>query len=98
MQGEYPITKVKRRMKSAHYELIWEIPYKMSELVYLTATVYGEVKGVYYRAFTSQLAKSLGLRGYIRNLPQMNALEVNVEGPKDKIEELIRQLEVGPPE
>lgn len=70
----------------------------MAELAYLTATVYGHVKGVYYRAFTSQLAKALGLRGYVRNLSQMNAVEINVEGPKDKIEELVRQLEVGPPE
>jgi acylphosphatase len=70
----------------------------MAELAFLTATVYGHVKGVYYRAFTSQLAKSLGLRGFVRNLPQMNVVEINVEGPKDKIEELVRQLEVGPPE
>ena len=70
----------------------------MPELAYLTATVYGHVKGVYYRAFTSRLAKSLGLRGYVRNLPQMNAVEVNAEGPKEKLEELVRQLEVGPPE
>ena len=70
----------------------------MPELAYLTATVYGHVKGVYYRAFTSRLAKSLGLRGYVRNLPQMNAVEINAEGPKEKLEELIRQLEVGPPE
>ena len=70
----------------------------MSELAYLEATVYGHVKGVYYRVFTSQLAKSLGLRGYVRNLPQMNAVEICVEGPKEKLEELVRHLEVGPPE
>ena len=70
----------------------------MSELAYLTATVYGHVKGVYYRAFTSQHAKSLGLRGYVHNLPQKNAVEVNAEGPREKLEELIRQLEIGPPE
>jgi acylphosphatase len=70
----------------------------MSELAYLAVTVYGHVKGVYYRAFTSRLAKSLGLRGYVRNLPQMNAVEINAEGPKEKLEELVRQLEAGPPE
>lgn len=70
----------------------------MSELAYLTATVYGHVKGVYYRAFTSRVAKSLGLRGYVRNMPQMSAVEIHVEGNKEKLEELIRQLEVGPPE
>ena len=70
----------------------------MSELAYLEIKVYGHVKGVYYRAFTSRLAKSLGLRGYVRNLPVLSAVEVNAEGPKEKLEELVRQLEVGPPE
>jgi acylphosphatase len=70
----------------------------MPELAFLTATIYGHVKGVYYRAFTSQLAKSLNLRGYVRNMPEMNAVQLNVEGPKDRLEELLRHLEVGPPE
>jgi len=70
----------------------------MPELAYLTATVHGHVKGVYYRAFTSQRAKSLGLRGYVRNMPNMNAVQIHAEGPKEKLEELVSQLEVGPPE
>jgi acylphosphatase len=70
----------------------------MSELAYIEVKVYGHVKGVYYRVFTSRLAKTLGLRGYVRNLPQMSAVEINAEGPKEKLEELVRQLEVGPPE
>ena len=70
----------------------------MPELAYLTATVHGHVKGVYYRAFTSRLAKSLGLRGYVRNLPQESAVQIHAEGPKDKLEALVSQLEVGPPE
>lgn len=70
----------------------------MAELAYLTATVYGHVQGVYYRAFTSHIAKSLGLRGYVRNLPRMNAVEIHAEGEREKLEELIRQLEIGPPE
>jgi len=70
----------------------------MPELAYLTATVYGHVKGVYYSAFTSQLAKSLGLRGYARNMPEKSAVQIHAEGPKDKLEELLRHLEVGPPE
>ncbi|HEX7364016.1 MAG TPA: acylphosphatase [Dehalococcoidia bacterium] len=70
----------------------------MPELAYVTATVYGHVKGVYYRAFTSQLAKSLNLRGYVRNMPEVGAVQIHVEGPKEKLEELLRHLEVGPPE
>ena len=69
----------------------------MSELAYIEATVYGHVKGVYYRAFTSQLAKSLGLRGYVRNSPQMNAVEITVEGPKEKLENLVTWAKSGPP-
>ena len=70
----------------------------MPELAYLTATIYGHVKGVYYRAFTSQLAKSLSLRGYVRNMPELSAVQIHVEGPKEKLEELLRHLEEGPPE
>lgn len=70
----------------------------MPELAYLTAIVYGHVQGVYYRAFTSRVAKSLGLRGYVRNLSKENAVEIHAEGDKEKLEELLRQLEIGPPE
>ncbi len=70
----------------------------MSSLACVTATVYGKVQGVYYRAFTSRIAKSLGVRGYARNLPRLDAVEVIAEGEKEKLEELVKQLEVGPPE
>ena len=70
----------------------------MPELAHVSATIHGEVQGVFYRAFTARVAKSLGLRGYARNLPQAHAVEVHAEGDKEKLEELVRQLEVGPPE
>ena len=70
----------------------------MPELAYLSATIYGQVQGVFYRVFTSRVAKSLGLRGYVRNLPRSRAVEVHAEGDKEKLEELIIQLEEGPPE
>ena len=70
----------------------------MSALVCVTATVYGKVQGVYYRAFTSRIAKSLSIRGYARNLPRLDAVEIVAEGEKEKLEELVKQIEVGPPE
>ena len=71
----------------------------MSDLSHVSATVTGHVQGVFYRAFTSRIAKSLGLRGYVRNLSaQMHGVEVVAEGEKSKLEELVRQLEGGPPE
>ena len=70
----------------------------MSALACVTATAYGKVQGVYYRAFTSHIAKSLGVRGYARNLIRLNAVEIVAEGEREKLEELVKQLEVGPPE
>ena len=70
----------------------------MPDLVYMSAMIYGEVQGVFYRAYTTRIAKSLGLRGYVRNLPKSNAVEIHVEGDREKIEGLIEQLKLGPPE
>jgi acylphosphatase len=70
----------------------------MNELACATVTIYGKVQGVFFRAFTSRAAKSLGLRGYTRNVPRSNAVEICAEGEKQKLKELISQLEIGPPE
>ena len=70
----------------------------MSESAQAVITVSGHVQGVFYRAFTSRIAKTQGLRGYVRNVPRLNIVEVCVEGNKEKIEEFIEQLREGPPE
>ncbi len=57
--------------------------------------VYGIVQGVGYRFFTERHARRLGLKGYVRNMPD-GSVEVVVEGPKDKIETLIEYLKRGP--
>jgi acylphosphatase len=70
----------------------------MADLVHLKAVVHGRVQGVYYRAFTSRVAKSLGLKGYVKNIVGSRDVEIQAEGDKPKLEELLRQLEIGPPE
>ena len=70
----------------------------MAELVHLRAVVHGRVQGVYYRAFTSRVAKSLGIKGYVKNVIGTGGVEIEAEGDRAKLEELLRQLEVGPPE
>ena len=70
----------------------------MADLVHLKAVVHGQVQGVYYRAFTSRVAKSLGIRGYVKNIIGSGDVEIEAEGDKPKLEELLRQLEIGPPE
>jgi acylphosphatase len=58
--------------------------------------VCGGVQGVYYRAFTETAANELGLTGYCKNLSDGRVL-VEVEGDEKVINELIKQLWIGPP-
>ena len=68
-----------------------------AEMASFLAIIKGRVQGVFFRAFTSKVARSLGLKGYVRNLPLGDAVEVYAEGDKGKLEELIRYLKIGPP-
>ena len=68
----------------------------MTDLASVQAIVYGYVQGVFFRDFVSRRAKELGLTGYVRNLPG-GTVEVNAEGGRKQLEELIGYLKVGPP-
>ena len=68
----------------------------MNSKAALHAIVKGHVQGVYFRAFTEKEAVSLGLKGYVRNLPSGD-VEVLAEGEREKLEELVKQLKIGPP-
>ena len=69
----------------------------MADLALIKATVHGRVKGIGFRAFAREQATSLGLSGYVRNLPDENTVEIEAEGEKDRLEKLIAYLRVGPP-
>ena len=69
----------------------------MAALAAVQVIVYGRVQGVFFRAFASRQATELGLTGYVRNLPGSEAVEVNAEGERKQLEELIGYLKVGPP-
>lgn len=69
----------------------------MSELASMKATVSGRVQGVFFRAFVSEHANRLGLKGYVSNLPGGKAVEVVAEGNKSQIEKLIDYLKAGTP-
>lgn len=69
----------------------------MSDLASLQAIVDGHVQGVFFRAFASGQARDLGLTGYVRNLPG-GSVEVEAEGERSRLEELIGRLKAGPPE
>ena len=54
------------------------------------------VQGVGYRAFTIRVATQRGLVGGVRNTDD-GRVELEAEGPKDRILSLIEDLKVGPP-
>lgn len=57
--------------------------------------VSGMVQGVGFRWFVARHARSLGLSGYARNLPD-GRVEVVVNGPDQRLPELERLLLAGP--
>ncbi|NOS81815.1 MAG: acylphosphatase [Nitrospira sp.] len=58
--------------------------------------VTGKVQGVGYRAFAARIASQRGLRGGVRNIDD-GRVELEVEGPKARILDLIKELKIGPP-
>jgi acylphosphatase len=56
----------------------------------------GRVQGVYYRGFIEEMADSLGLKGWVRNLPDRR-VEAVFEGEREVIEKAIKRCHVGPP-
>jgi len=69
----------------------------MAEAAHLSATVYGRVQGVFLRYFVRNVAITLGLKGYVRNLAGGDAVEVEAEGDKQQLDKLVEQLKIGPP-
>jgi acylphosphatase len=62
----------------------------------LHAIVSGRVQGVYFRAETAQVARRLGLHGFVRNLAD-GTVEVRAAGPEAELEQLLAFLHQGPP-
>ncbi len=69
----------------------------MSNFVALRAVVHGRVQGVYFRAYVLEKAAGLGLTGVVRNLPSGREVEVQAEGEKEQLEQLLGFLKTGPP-
>ena len=55
----------------------------------------GRVQGVFYRAFTRNLASKLGLNGWVSNLYD-GRVEALFEGSRESIEQAIQECRKGP--
>ncbi len=58
--------------------------------------VSGRVQGVWYRAWTEQQARALGLDGWVRNRRD-GTVEAVLAGEAEVVESMIRALWEGPP-
>ena len=68
---------------------------KITQKARARVIVRGIVQGVNYRWFTQRRASELGLTGYVRNAPD-GSVHMLVEGEREKIEQLLDALRVGP--
>lgn len=59
-------------------------------------TVYGLVQGVGFRMFVERSASRLGLKGWVRNLPN-GSVEIDAQGPAGLVDELLNEVRAGPP-
>ena len=58
--------------------------------------VEGRVQGVGFRTYAQRKASQLGLNGYVMNLRD-GRVRVRAEGAREVIEDLVRDLQKGPP-
>lgn len=58
--------------------------------------VEGRVQGVFFRDYTRRKALELGLRGWVRNLPD-GRVEAVFQGQREACEEALAFVRIGPP-
>ncbi|HER63049.1 MAG TPA: acylphosphatase [Desulfobacteraceae bacterium] len=61
------------------------------------AIVHGRVQGVFFRDYTQRKARELGLKGWVRNLPD-RTVEAVFEGEADRVAAMIEWLHRGSPQ
>lgn len=66
----------------------------MVEVARARIRVWGVVQGVGYRYFVRRTAVALGLRGYVKNLPD-GSVEVLAEGERISVDGLMHEMKAG---
>lgn len=58
--------------------------------------VSGRVQGVFFRQWTCEQARELGISGWVRNCPD-GSVEAHAEGDEALVEQLVQRMRRGPP-
>ena len=61
----------------------------------VTVKIEGRVQGVYYRAWTDETARTLGLDGTVRNTSD-GSVEAVLSGPAETVADMLRRCADGP--
>ena len=59
-------------------------------------TIKGKVQGVFYRATAKDFADELGIKGWVRNLPDRN-VEIRATASEELLQKFIDLCKQGPP-
>jgi acylphosphatase len=59
-------------------------------------TIKGKVQGVFYRATAKDVADLLGIKGWVKNLPDDN-VEIRATGSEEILQKFIAWCKQGPP-
>ena len=57
--------------------------------------IFGRVQGVFFRQWTINQARALGVAGWVRNAPD-GTVEAHVEGDEDAVAKIIEGMRRGP--
>lgn len=66
-----------------------------SDFLEFWAKIYGFVQGVGFRHFTKRMAEKLGIKGWVKNIPD-GTVEVLAQGKENQLQEFIKYLKKGP--
>jgi len=69
---------------------------KSSKLVQVQITIFGDVQGIGFRYNVVEIARDLGLVGWVRNRED-GAVEIVAEGPKKQLENFVTWAKQGSP-
>ncbi|MBM3300196.1 MAG: acylphosphatase [Deltaproteobacteria bacterium] len=68
----------------------------MSDIIRRRVVVSGMVQGVFFRAYARDAARGLGVKGWVRNLPNGN-VEAVVEGTPERVQAMVAWFRTGSP-